>query len=278
MQIAPFNPYLGAPHKPETAAVANGSQPDTPESQSSALPETAAHDRSRTVPETNAAAEKSPHSADQDHDAAQSDDPVKNATYAAKRPQEMSEEELRALSELKLRDREVRAHEQAHLAAAGGIARGGPSFEYQRGPDGQRYAVGGEVNIDVGPVHGNPQETIAKAQQIRRAALAPAEPSGQDRAVAAQATAMEQQARAELARTTDAAPGEETETTTTAGANHGISESAKANNNSGNTACELCGLSDHSSQSHSDAIQTKVTSAISGLESAEGRSRFVAQA
>lgn len=190
----------------------------------------------------------------------------------------MSEEELRALSELKLRDREVRAHEQAHLAAAGGIARGGPGFEYQRGPDGQRYAIGGEVNIDAGPVQGNPQETISKAQQIRRAALAPAEPSGQDRAVAAQAAAMEQQARAELAQTKDAESGEEGKTNITTDANHGITDNTKANNNAGNSTCELCGLSDHSSQSHSDANQTKVTSNISGLESTEGRSRFAAQA
>ena len=41
---------------------------------------------------------------------------------------------------------------------------------------------------------------VAGAQRIRAAALAPADPSGQDRAVAAQATQMEQQARVELAQ------------------------------------------------------------------------------
>ena len=49
----------------------------------------------------------------------------------------------------------------------------------------------------------NPEETIRKAQTIRAAALAPAEPSGQDFAVAAQATQMEAQARAEQASTVD---------------------------------------------------------------------------
>ena len=44
-----------------------------------------------------------------------------------------------------------------------------------------------------------PEDTIRKAQTIRAAALAPAEPSGQDRAVAAQASQMEAQARAEQA-------------------------------------------------------------------------------
>lgn len=112
--------------------------------------------------------------------------------------QQLSEEERQALEQLRARDREVRAHEQAHVAAAGGFARGGPKFEYQTGPDGKRYAVGGEVSIDTSPVPGNPQATISKAQVIRRAANAPRNPSGQDRQVAAQATRLEAEARQEL--------------------------------------------------------------------------------
>jgi hypothetical protein len=84
--------------------------------------------------------------------------------------------------ELQNRDREVRNHEQAHIAASGGLSRGGASFSYQRGSDGKLYAVGGEVSIDTSPVPDNPQATIQKAQQIRAAALAPADPSAQDRA------------------------------------------------------------------------------------------------
>ncbi len=99
---------------------------------------------------------------------------------------------------MRTRDREVRRHEQAHLAAAGSYAKGGPTFEYQTGPDGQRYAVGGEVSIDTSPVAGDPKATIIKAQVIQRAAGAPADPSGQDRAVASAAAKMEAQARREL--------------------------------------------------------------------------------
>lgn len=113
---------------------------------------------------------------------------------------ELSEAEQKQVRELKARDREVRAHEQAHLTAAGSLARGGPSFEYQRGPDGQNYAVGGEVQVDTSPAQGDPQATILKAQKVRRAALAPAQPSGQDLAIAAQATAMETRARMEIAQ------------------------------------------------------------------------------
>lgn len=103
------------------------------------------------------------------------------------------------LTRLKDRDAEVRTHEQAHVAAAGGLAAGGPSYEYKTGPDGEKYAVGGHVSIDTS--HGaTPQETIAKAQRMKQAALAPANPSGQDRAVAAKAMRMESEARRELAR------------------------------------------------------------------------------
>jgi hypothetical protein len=102
------------------------------------------------------------------------------ASGEAESPDGLTAEERAVVAELQQIDRQVRAHEQAHLAAAGGLARG-VSFSFTTGPDGQQYA------------------TIQKAQQIRAAASAPANPSGQDRAVAAQASAMEQAARQELA-------------------------------------------------------------------------------
>ncbi|NYE59363.1 hypothetical protein FHW58_000515 [Duganella sp. 1224] len=112
---------------------------------------------------------------------------------------QLSEEALAVLDKLKSRDLEVRQHEQAHLAAAGGLATSGASFTYERGPNGVNYAVGGEVNIDTSP-GATPEETIERARTIQAAALAPAEPSSADRAVAAQAQQMEAQARAELAQ------------------------------------------------------------------------------
>ncbi len=124
-------------------------------------------------------------------------------------------EEQAETTKLKKRDQEVRSHEQAHIAAAGGLARGGATFSFQRGPDGKQYAVGGEVNIDTSPVSGNPQATIRKAQQIRAAALAPANPSAQDRAVAASASALESQAKRELQQKEQESPTAENKKTTT---------------------------------------------------------------
>ncbi len=113
---------------------------------------------------------------------------------------ELSGEEKRQLEALQARDREVRAHEAAHKAAAGSLAQGGARYEFQTGPDGRRYAVGGEVSIDSAPVPGDPQATLVKAQTIRRAANAPAQPSAQDRAVALQASHMEAEARQQLSQ------------------------------------------------------------------------------
>lgn len=118
---------------------------------------------------------------------------------AAKQDPAKEAQNQKLIDELKRIDRNVRTHEQAHLAAAGGLAVSGATFGYQRGPDGQQYAVSGEVSIDVSPGR-TPQETISKAARIQAAALAPADPSPQDRAVAGNAAQMKLQAQQELAQ------------------------------------------------------------------------------
>ncbi len=109
----------------------------------------------------------------------------------------LSPEAQAQLRELKQRDAEVRAHEKAHMAAGGQYVAGGPSYEYQRGPDGRQYAIGGHVSIDASSIPDDPEASAAKARQVRRAALAPGEPSAQDRAVAAKAATQEAQAARE---------------------------------------------------------------------------------
>ncbi len=104
------------------------------------------------------------------------------------------EAELRKLQDV---DRQVRQHEQAHRAAGGNLT-GPATYQYQRGPDGQLYAVSGEVSIQV-PSGGEPEERIRQLEQVIAAALAPADPSPQDRAVAGRARALIAEARADLA-------------------------------------------------------------------------------
>ncbi len=147
-----------------------------------------------------------------DPEATKENGPSKSGEADAPQTEKLSEEQQEVVDELKTTDREVRTHEQAHLAAAGSFAKGGPSYSYQRGPDGQQYAVGGEVSIDTSSVPGDPEATLAKARVIRAAASAPAEPSSQDRAVAAAAAKLEilatQELRQQEAETTDDDPSE----------------------------------------------------------------------
>ncbi|MEN0035773.1 MAG: putative metalloprotease CJM1_0395 family protein [Cellvibrio sp.] len=125
-------------------------------------------------------------------------DPAAQEAAAKQRIEKENQDAVRdQIQELAARDREVRSHEQAHAAVAGQYG-SSPTYSFVRGPDGVSYAVGGEVKIDTSPIPGDPEATLRKAQQLRRAANAPAEPSGQDSSVAAQAAQMEQQARAEL--------------------------------------------------------------------------------
>ena len=120
-------------------------------------------------------------------------------TPTASSQQSLTPDEQKQVERLKARDRVVRQHEQAHMTAGAGLITSAASFTYQRGPDGVNYAIGGEVSIDTSPGR-TPDETIDKAQRIRAAALAPAEPSGQDRAVAAAASQMAQAAQMEKAK------------------------------------------------------------------------------
>lgn len=102
------------------------------------------------------------------------------------------------VDELKTRDSEVKAHEHAHATVGGQYAQS-PSFKYEKGADGQRYATDGEVQIDVSPVGGDPLATINKMKQVYAAAMAPVDPSSADIRVAAEALQKMNEAKAMLA-------------------------------------------------------------------------------
>ena len=118
-------------------------------------------------------------------------DPAEKTT-----PWDLGQEEKAQVEELRKTDAKVRAHEMAH--ASSGAATSAPSYEYQTGPDGKRYAVAGHVDVDTSP-GATPEQTVAKARQIRAAAMAPTDPSPQDRSVAAEASRMEADAMAQIA-------------------------------------------------------------------------------
>ena len=76
------------------------------------------------------------------------------------------------------------------------------SYSYTKGPDGKSYITGGEVPIKM-KQGATPEETLRNMQQVQRAASAPADPSGQDRQVAAKAAAIAAKARAQLSHEDD---------------------------------------------------------------------------
>ncbi len=148
---------------------------------------------------------------------AQSDE---DNTSSSDSDKNLTEKEQKAVKDLKARDKEVRMHEQAHKSAGGQYA-GSPAFDMTQGPDGQDYATGGHVDIDVTTVANDPQATIAKMAQVKKAALAPAEPSSQDMKVAAKADMIAAAAREELAKNmsaVDSSSGVQSETSGTTSA------------------------------------------------------------
>lgn len=166
---------------------------------------------------------------------------------------DLSEEEKAQVAELERRDREVRTHEQAHLAAAGGMARGGASFDYQTGPDGKRYAVGGEVQIAMKSGK-TPEETIRNAEQVRAAAMAPADPSSVDQQTAAAAGRMAQEARQELsAKESD-------------GTSDGSDQEGKLGEKADRSSGSVAGSSDRDDPGAGNSNADGVRSGLSGSE------------
>lgn len=168
-----------------------------------------------------------------------------NAYYASSPARQVGQEQLslqeqQQVQKLKATDQKVRQHEAAHQAAGAGLT-GAANYQYVRGPDGRQYAVGGEVSINVSS-GGTPEQTLARARQIQAAALAPADPSSQDRAVAAQAAQMALQAQAELSEKKQA-EGVSVDTPGSAGTSAGAADSrveASAQNASADHADSCC--------------------------------------
>lgn len=164
---------------------------------------------------------------------------------------ELSLEEQRIVTELQAADTNVRAHEAAHMAAGGGLT-SPASYTYERGPDNKMYAVAGEVGISTG--EGNtPQESLNKAQTIRRAALAPADPSPQDLKVAAQAASMEMNARAQIMQ-------------------EKMAQNSQNTNNSNETSAGNSNVNSAGNSAENSAVNSAENSNVNSVENSTGNS------
>jgi hypothetical protein len=114
---------------------------------------------------------------------------LSSSSYGGVNTDGMDESQIESVKQE--RYNKVMTHEQAHAAIIGGS----PVVE----TDSNGVAIGGYVNIDVPTVDENDlQGTIAKAQKVIEAALAPSDPSSQDRNIASQARSVLNEAQSKL--------------------------------------------------------------------------------
>ena len=157
-----------------------------------------------------------------------------NKSAPKKSEENLTEYEEKIVEKLKKRDQEVRAHEMAHVAAGGSYIMRGANYQYQKGPDGGMYAVGGDVLIDTSPVPGDPQATMRKMDAVRNAALAPANPSNSDRAIASNAVTTKLKASEEMIKLQLEKSGIESgEKTNSVTASKSYSENSEKNTDTG---------------------------------------------
>ncbi|MFQ3621277.1 MAG: putative metalloprotease CJM1_0395 family protein [Spirochaetales bacterium] len=106
------------------------------------------------------------------------------------------------LSPLSSIDGAVKAHEWAHLKTLGPYAAGPIQYDFVIDAEGNRYAVGGSIPVDLNPIPSDPEATVRKAKAILQAAYAPGNPSAADMQVAQKALNLLRQAEKELAELT----------------------------------------------------------------------------
>lgn len=112
-------------------------------------------------------------------------------------PEGQDSSEQKAVQELKRRDKEVRMHEAAHSSNPDLVKIGAAQFDYTIGPDGKAYATGGRVTLSTGRAR-TPEEALSKAEALKKAAMAPGEPSSKDFQALNSAIAMEFEARNQI--------------------------------------------------------------------------------
>ena len=87
----------------------------------------------------------------------------------------------RVLDKFKNRDSEVRTHEQAHASET--TTTSPINYNYQTGPDGKLYAMGGSVRFDTS-IPSDPQSAQVKLEELKNAANSTGTLSGADTSIA----------------------------------------------------------------------------------------------
>lgn len=105
-------------------------------------------------------------------------------TTDPRNPKNYDEQDFeRVLEKFKRADAQIRSHEQVHATI--GQTTAPISYNYQQGPDGKMYAVGGSVRFDTS-IPDDPKAAAFKLDQLAKAANGPVSPSGADTMIANQ--------------------------------------------------------------------------------------------
>ena len=87
----------------------------------------------------------------------------------------------RVLNKFKNKDNEIRTHEQTHASL--GTTTAPINYNFQVGPDGKLYAMGGSVRFDTS-IPSNPENAIVKLEELRDASSSVSPLSGADASIA----------------------------------------------------------------------------------------------
>ena len=112
---------------------------------------------------------------------------IKNKDYietSQSQPNQDEQDFQRVLQKFKKQDAEIKSHEQIHASI--GQTTTPISYNYQQGPDGKMYAVGGSVRLDTS-MPSDPKAAAFKLDMLQRAASGPSDVSGADVAISSQA-------------------------------------------------------------------------------------------
>ena len=126
---------------------------------------------------------------------------MKSMTYTSAYSFTESQEDCEKDAEYQAEENHVIAHECAHMGSGGGLC-GCANYTYELKDNGKSYIIEGEVPITM-PNDCDPNATMSNMQIIINSALAPADPSGQDMAVAGEAFAKLAEATAKVAQKND---------------------------------------------------------------------------
>lgn len=103
----------------------------------------------------------------------------------------------RKLDQLKRTETQLEQHISTHKAVAPQFVTP-PAFVYSLPVDGQQFKVSGDASFDLSPIQSSPIKTLAKANLLHKAVMAPSAPTSSDLSAAQKTLLMAVEAKFEI--------------------------------------------------------------------------------